>query len=145
VLETCGGLYQASGTGVVEELLIATQPKLSHGIALLLTDGFHATPGATRDFRHGEALGGIYLKAGPGQPQWSAFALALYNMGNPNPLQTLPGLRRPGEQLASPYQWVRDNYVLIRFAGNTGSFDQVSYIDVLQGRVSPQLLRGAGY
>lgn len=57
-------------------------------------------------------------------------------------MQTLPGLRRPGEQLASPYQWVRDNYVLIRFAGKTGSFDQVSYIDVLQGRVSPQLLRG---
>ena len=69
-------------------------------------------------------------------------ALALYNLGNPEPLQNLPGLRRPDERLDSPYQWIRDNYVLIRYAGNAGRFDQVSYIDVLQGRVSAELLQG---
>jgi CHASE2 domain-containing sensor protein len=118
--------------GVLEEVL--PTPEITRNAATLgHVDASKEADGVTR---------GIYLKAGLGQPQWSAFALALYNTGNPNPLQTLPGLRRPLEQLASPYQWVRDNYVLIRFAGSTGSFDQVSYIDVLLGRVSPELLRG---
>ncbi len=85
---------------------------------------------------------GVYLKAGLGQPLWPAFALALYDMDNPAPLRTLPGLRLPNQRLDSPYAWIRDNYVLIRFAGHTGSFNQVSYLDVLQGRVSTNLLKG---
>ncbi|WP_266183286.1 CHASE2 domain-containing protein [Dyella humicola] len=95
---------------------------------------------ASKDF-DGVARG-VYLKAGLGQPLWPAFALALYDMNNPAPQRTLPGLRLPNERLDSPYEWIRDNYVLIRYAGHTGSFNQVSYIDVLQGRVSTHLLRG---
>lgn len=118
--------------GILEEVL--PTPEITQNAAALgHVDASKDPDGVTR---------GVYLKAGLGQPQWSAFARALYNSGNPNPLQTLPGLRRPDGQLASPYQWVRDNYLLIRFAGNRGSFDQVSYIDVLQGRVSSALLRG---
>jgi adenylate cyclase len=85
---------------------------------------------------------GVYLKAGLGQPQWPALALAVYNIGMPTPLRRLPGLRSPEEQGNSPYQWMRDNYVLIRFAGASGRFDQVSYIDVLEGRVPEALLKG---
>jgi adenylate cyclase len=85
---------------------------------------------------------GVYLKAGLGQPLWPAFALVLYDMDNPAPLRTLPGLCLPSARLDSPYEWIRDNYVLVRYAGHTGSFNQVSYIDVLQGRVSTDQLKG---
>ncbi|HEY9130779.1 MAG TPA: CHASE2 domain-containing protein [Dyella sp.] len=85
---------------------------------------------------------GAYLKAGLGRPQWPSLALALYNLRNPSPLQTLPGLHRPNETVDSPYQWLRDDYVLLRFAGASGSFNQVSYIDVLDGHISADQLKG---
>ncbi len=118
--------------GVLEEVL--PTPEIARSAtALGHVDTARDSDGVTR---------GVYLQAGLDRPQWPALALALYNMGNSEPLRTLPGLRRPDDHLDSPYQWIRDNYVLIRFAGKSGSFDQVSYIDVLQGRVSAELLRG---
>lgn len=85
---------------------------------------------------------GVYLKAGLGQAQWPALALALFQGDHPISAQALPGLRQPHGEDLSPYQWVRDNYVLIRFASPSGAFNQVSYIDVLQGRVPDNLLKG---
>lgn len=85
---------------------------------------------------------GVYLKAGLGQPHWPALALALYDIGQPSPRPTLPGLRLPEGQSNSPYEWVRDNYVMLRYAGNAGAFNEVSYIDVLQGRVTGDTLKG---
>lgn len=85
---------------------------------------------------------GMYLKAGLGDSRWSALGLALIGMepgAAPNPL---PGLRRPEREQGSPYQWTRDNYVRIRFAGPPGTFGQVSYSDVLNGQVPTELLRG---
>ncbi|MFC4525160.1 CHASE2 domain-containing protein [Dyella halodurans] len=118
--------------GVLEEIL-PTPDIARNAAALGHVDAAKDSDGVTR---------GVYLKAGLGRPQWPALALALYDMGKPEPLQTLPGLRRPDDQPDSPYQWMRDNYALIRFAGNSGSFDRVSYVDVLQGRVPPELLTG---
>lgn len=78
---------------------------------------------------------GIYLKAGMDSPHWPALGVAL--AGSPPPL---PGLRGPANGEASPYQWRRDNYVRVHYAGPPGSFPQVSYIDVLEGRVPASLL-----
>lgn len=85
---------------------------------------------------------GVYLKAGLGQAQWPAFSLALHDIGSTSSHQYLPGLQQPDETVLSPYQWVRDNYVLIRYAAGSGAFNQVSYVDVLQGRVPDALLKG---
>jgi CHASE2 domain-containing sensor protein len=118
--------------GVLEEVL--PTPDIARAAAALgHVDASKDPDGVTR---------GVYLKAGLGHPQWRALALALYDMGRPAPLQTLPGLHRPAGSPSSVYQWIRDDYVLIRFAGNAGAFNQVSYIDVLQGRVPPGLLEG---
>ncbi|RDD83746.1 CHASE2 domain-containing protein [Dyella tabacisoli] len=82
-----------------------------------------------------------YLKAGLGRPYWPSFALALYQLGSPELSDRLPGLRndRPSE---SPYLWMRDNYVLLRYAGPGGRFGRVSYTDVLNDRVPAALLKG---
>lgn len=85
---------------------------------------------------------GMYLKAGLGESRWPALALALIGLEPASVPNPLPGLRRPGDEHGSPYQWTRDNYVRIRFAGPPGTFGQVSYSDVLNGQVPADLLRG---
>ncbi|MBN8792308.1 MAG: CHASE2 domain-containing protein [Stenotrophomonas nitritireducens] len=79
---------------------------------------------------------GLYLKAGVGSAYWPALGLALSGKDGP-----VPGLGDPAPETASPYQWRRDNYVRLRYAGRPGTFPQVSYIDVLEGRLPPGLLR----
>ncbi|MBX9403897.1 CHASE2 domain-containing protein [Lysobacter sp. BMK333-48F3] len=85
---------------------------------------------------------GMYLKAGLGESRWSALGLALIGLEPGTAPHPLPGLRRPRSQQGSPYQWTRDNYVRIRFAGPPGTFGQVSYADVINGQVPTELLRG---
>jgi CHASE2 domain-containing sensor protein len=84
---------------------------------------------------------GAYLKAGLGQPYWPALALALYQLGRKTP-ESLPGLRDPLRHADAPYEWMRDNYVLLRYAGGAGSFGELSYVDVLDGDVPASLLKG---
>ncbi|WP_312327558.1 CHASE2 domain-containing protein [Stenotrophomonas sp.] len=79
---------------------------------------------------------GLYLTAGIGSPHWPAFGLALANLRGP-----LPGLRDPDIDTSSPYQWHRNHYVRVRFAGPPERFPQVSYADVLNGEVDPAVLR----
>lgn len=79
---------------------------------------------------------GLYLSAGIGSPHWPALGLALANMRGP-----LAGLREPNPPPASPYQWHRNHYVRVRFAGPPERFPRVSYADVLNGDVAPALLR----
>jgi adenylate cyclase len=85
---------------------------------------------------------GAYLKAGLGQPYWPALALAVYNFGRPASSRPLPGLHDPGSGDVSPYLWMRDDYVLLRYAGPAGSFGRVSYVDVLDGNTPAELLKG---
>ncbi len=80
---------------------------------------------------------GLYLKAGIGSPHWLALGAALAGVRDP-----LPGLIDPAPLANSPYQWHRDHYVRLRYAGPPGSFPQLSYVDVLEGRVPDQLLQG---
>lgn len=85
---------------------------------------------------------GAYLKAGLGSPYWSALAVAVRDLGSKNAEERRPpSLRRSAQEEASPYQWLRDDYVMLHFAGPAGSFDQVSYVDVLEGRTPASLLK----
>jgi diguanylate cyclase (GGDEF)-like protein len=85
---------------------------------------------------------GLYLHAGLGESRWPALALALLQLDPQTGPQPLPGLRRPIGQTGSPYQWVRDHFVRMRYAGPPGSFAEMSYSDVLDGRVPVDMLRG---
>jgi len=79
---------------------------------------------------------GLYLSAGIGSPHWPALGLALANMRGP-----LPGQRDANPAPTSPYQWHRNHYVRVRFAGAPDNVQQVSYADVLNGDIAPALLR----
>lgn len=88
-----------------------------------------------------ELVRGAYLKAGLGSPYWPSLALALLQLGH-TPLPALPGMHDPIGNDASPYLWMRDDYVLLRYAGPAGTFGRLSYTDVLNGRVPASLLKG---
>lgn len=89
-----------------------------------------------------EQVRGAYLKAGLGSPYWPSLALALLRLGHTAPNNTqLPGLHDPIHGDASPYLWMRDNYVLLRYAGPAGTFGRLSYVDVLNNRVPTNLLK----
>ncbi|MBK6975614.1 MAG: CHASE2 domain-containing protein [Sterolibacteriaceae bacterium] len=84
----------------------------------------------------------VYLWAGLGAPRYPQLALAL--------LQTVdPAAAAPyGRQWLGPANpadaraWLRDRWLRIPFAGPPGSFRQVSYVDVLAGRVRREELAG---
>lgn len=80
---------------------------------------------------------GLYLNAGIGSPHWPALGLALAD-----PRQPPAGLRDPQPDTASPYQWRRDHYVRVRYAGPPDRIPKVSYVDVLNGTVAPARLHG---
>ncbi|MFC3653161.1 CHASE2 domain-containing protein [Dyella humi] len=89
-----------------------------------------------------EQVRGAYLKAGLGSPYWPSLALALLQLEHAAPNNTLlPGLHDPIHGDASPYLWMRDNYVLLRYAGPAGTFGRLSYVDVLNNRVPTNLLK----
>lgn len=84
----------------------------------------------------------VFLKEGTQGRWWDHFALALLGIaGQAPPDARLPGLRRP-EAVGAGVGWHRDHWTQIPFAGPPGHFPRVSYVDVLEGRVPPQALRG---
>ena len=87
-----------------------------------------------------EIVRGAYLKAGLGSAYWPSLALALQQLDHTAPA-ALPGLRDPLDNDASPYLWMRDNYVLLRYAGRNGTFGRLSFTDVLNGNVPTSLLK----
>lgn len=89
-----------------------------------------------------EVVRGAYLKAGLGNAYWPSLALALRQLDDRIEATSLPGLRDPSSNDASPYLWMRDNYVLLRYAGPAGTFGRLSYVDVINGSVPASLLKG---
>jgi adenylate cyclase len=91
-----------------------------------------------------ERVRGAYLKAGLGSPYWPSLALALLQLGGASP-PALPGMRDPATDDASPYLWMRNNYVLLRYADRDGAVDgafgRVSAVDVLNGNIPADMLR----
>lgn len=96
--------------------------------------------------RHG------YLQAGPAGAarRYPHLALALLEAGGE---RAAPGLALqhapPPAQQPAPATgdvvgdaWQRDGQLLIRYVGPPGSFERLSYVDVLSGRVAAERLRG---
>jgi CHASE2 domain-containing sensor protein/signal transduction histidine kinase len=81
-----------------------------------------------------------FLREGDGTRWWDHFALAVLRVGGFAPPKALPGQRAPppSESLA----WQRDHWIQIPFSGPPGSFERVSYVDVLKGQVSAERLAG---
>ncbi len=113
--------------GIVEELLpipmiAANAVTLGHSVIDVDADG------VTRS---------QFLTAGVGSPHWPSLGMALANRrGLP------PGHLTQAASPASPWQWRRNHHVRVRYAGPAGTFPQVSYADVLKGRLDPLVLRG---
>lgn len=83
---------------------------------------------------------GLYLRAGLGKALWPAFALAVRDLAAGEPSRSLPGLRNP-DPGSTMQVWVRDNWVRVPFVGPPGSFNRVSYINVLTGEHQAELFR----
>ncbi|WP_159595188.1 CHASE2 domain-containing protein [Hydrogenophaga sp. BPS33] len=81
-----------------------------------------------------------FLREGHGSEWWEHFAVALLRVGGATLPEPLPGTRAPAPQYADT--WQRDHWLQIPFAGPPGSFEHVSYVDVLKGRVPPEKLAG---
>jgi diguanylate cyclase (GGDEF)-like protein/PAS domain S-box-containing protein len=80
----------------------------------------------------------MYLRAGLGMPTLPTLGLAL--------IQARAGIAG-NDANASPTPadaraWTRSDEVMIPFAGPAGSYSRVSYVDVLDGRVASDQLRG---
>lgn len=82
-----------------------------------------------------------YLKAGMGSPRWNTLPLAMLESTAPSQWQHLPGERNPETDGASPLAWIRDYQILIPFHRTAQRFTQFSYVDVLQGNISPAQFR----
>ncbi len=81
-----------------------------------------------------------FLREGDGTRWWDHFALAVLRAGGLALPEVLPGQRSPRPTDASA--WQRDHWIQIPFAGPPGSFDRVSYVDVLKGQVGAERLAG---
>ena len=76
-----------------------------------------------------------YLYEGLSGAHWPHFALALAQL-----TQSAPD-RPPADAVDSPYIWVRNELRLIPFAGNTGTFPQLSFARVVRGDVDRAALK----
>jgi diguanylate cyclase (GGDEF)-like protein len=82
----------------------------------------------------------VFLRAGLGNPHWPALGLALLQLHHPELASGYEPQFKKGEE--SGTGWVREQPLLIAYAGPPGHIRSVSYVDVLRDRVSPEVLRG---
>ena len=83
-----------------------------------------------------------HLRAGLGTPHWPALALALHQRIDPSAQTHWLGRHRDaGPAHLAPMAWVRDRTVRIPFA-DEHDFAQVSFADVLHGRIPLDALAG---
>lgn len=83
----------------------------------------------------------VFLREGLAHERWDHWTLAMLRLGGQAPA-ALPGARRPAPAAAEAGAWQRDHWLQIPFAGSPGHFRRVSYVDVLDGRVPAEALRG---
>jgi len=92
----------------------------------------------------------IFLREGINGQWWDQFALAmLANIPEGDSIMArLPGVQRvapantPASKAPRESLWQRDYRMRIAFAGPSGHFKRVSYVDVLDGLVDPGVLKG---
>lgn len=83
----------------------------------------------------------VYLQEGVGSAHWSSIAVSILRRLEPETVARLPGRRNPAFVGGGEGLIVRDNHVLLPFAGPPGHFPRVSYSDVLAGRVPADRFR----
>lgn len=80
----------------------------------------------------------VYLYGGLGDPHWPSLSLALARVTNPN-----ISLFKDTEPVVTQGEgWIRSHPRLIPFFGAEHQFSHYSYVDVLQGRIGPEALKG---
>jgi CHASE2 domain-containing sensor protein len=84
----------------------------------------------------------VYLWAGLGAPRYPQLALALLQTVDPAAAAPYGRQRLGPANPADARAWLREGWLRIPFAGPPGSFRQVSYVDVLAGRVRREELAG---
>lgn len=82
----------------------------------------------------------FYLKAGIDTPRWPAFGLTLLQRIE-NHTGFLPGTRSPSSRVGTHNKWQRDLEVLVPFSASAAPFPSYSFIDILEGNVSLELLK----
>jgi diguanylate cyclase (GGDEF)-like protein/PAS domain S-box-containing protein len=82
-----------------------------------------------------------FLKAGLGQPKWSAFSLSMLQLANPEFLPTLPGQRNGHLDVTASGNWVRDYEIFFPFAGKPGRYNQISYAEFLAPEFDPTVIK----
>lgn len=78
----------------------------------------------------------VFLREGLGSARWPSIGVAILQELAPSAIDPLPGSRNPSPRPADPQNIVRDNHILLPFAGSPGHFPRISYQDVLAGRFS---------
>lgn len=79
---------------------------------------------------------GFYRREGLGEALWPSFADATAQQsGLKTPVKAVPG-----SPTSAPFVNIRQNRVRIPFAGSAGRLPSLSYVDVLEGRVSDRQL-----
>ncbi len=84
---------------------------------------------------------GLYLREGLGEAYWPSMSLALTEETHPNIAQSIAENSQTDEGVAA-FVNVRAGYTMIPFAGKAGTFPTFSYIDVLNGDIPPEELKG---
>ncbi len=82
-----------------------------------------------------------FMRAGSGSPYWLHCALAMLQVAAPQSEITIPGVRNGDASLLGDGAWIRDHRVWVPFAGPPGTFNAVSYVEVLRGSVPPRMFR----
>ncbi|HZV55089.1 MAG TPA: CHASE2 domain-containing protein [Rhodocyclaceae bacterium] len=84
----------------------------------------------------------IYLWGGAGKASYPQLALALLQVADPGAAARYARASPRADDVAPGTGWNRDGWLHIRFAGPPGTYNTVSYVDVLSGAIGAEQLRG---
>ncbi len=85
---------------------------------------------------------GTYLLAGTAVARWPGLALAALHVAARSGMDDLPGENFSDRKHIHEGSWIRDHRVLFPYAGGAGTFPMLSFVDVVEGQVSTEALRG---
>lgn len=75
----------------------------------------------------------VFLKAGLGEAVWPSFPLAMARLHEPINVESISYSNQLLPAQLSPHVWIQDYPIRFPFAGPPGTFQRISYSDVLKG------------